>query len=872
MQILEIRVLRGPNYWSGYRKELIDMRLDLGHFENLPTNKIEGFAERLESMIPSMREHECSKKREHGFFDRVKEGTWLGHVIEHIALEIQSLAGMPCGYGRTRSANQPGVYHVVFSYTIADAGIYAAKAAVRIALALAENTPYDINKDIGRLAAINREEGLGPSTRAILNEAKKRNIPYRSIDRNSFIMLGQGRYQKIIRASLSSDTSMIGVEIADDKELTKELLSQQYIPVPAGKKIRELSEVKPVVDKIGFPLVIKPCNGNHGRGITTDIKTFEEAEAAFMFAKKISAGVLVEQFIKGTDYRFLVVNYKLVAVAKRVPAMIMGDGVSTIEQLVSQVNDDPRRGDEHEKVLTKIKIDDATMAILARNNLKPGSVLENGQVLFLKNTANLSSGGTARDVTHLVHPQNVLLAERVARLVNLNICGIDIVAQDIQEPITHTNGAVLEVNAGPGLRMHLSPTKGLAQNVAEPIIRMLYPEGGKARIPIVAITGTNGKTTTTRLIAHLARQSGHSVGFTTTDGIYIGENKIESGDCSGPASAACVLRDPIVDFAVLECARGGILRSGLGFDKCSTSIITNISEDHLGLDDIDSLEKLTRVKAVVAHSTMDDGYAILNADDDRVYSLYDDLACNIALFSMREKNERIRSHCARGGLAAIVEKGYFTICKGNWRTRVARVQDIPLTLDGRASCMTMNILPALLAAVIHDFDLNGVRKSLAGFAPSKENTPGRMNIFQFPGYTVMVDYAHNRDGLYELRNFLEQTSSGVKVGVIACPGDRRDEDIRNIGICAASMFDEIIIKHDKDGRGRTNEEITDLIRAGIVKVNQHIPVTVVSDEIEAVKYAMNTAGDDAFIVVCTEKVTEVLDFVSDELKKVSVEV
>ena len=872
MQILEIKVLRGPNYWSGYRKELINMKLDLEDFENFPTNMIEGFAERLERLMPSLWEHQCSKKIPRGFFERVKEGTWAGHVAEHIALELQTLAGMPCGYGRTRSASKKGVYHVVFSYTIESAGVYAARAAVRIVEALAGNKPYDTGNDINELKQIYKQEGLGLSTKAILSEAKKRKIPYRRLDQDSLILLGQGKNQKIIRAAVASTTSNIGVEIAADKEATKKMLLQEHIPVPKGKKISATEELDSVISEIGFPIVIKPLNGNHGRGITTNIRSKTDAVKAFEQAKKISSSVLVEQFVAGTDYRFLVINYKLIAVSKRIPAMVIGDGVSTIEQLIEQTNEDPKRGEDHEKVLTRITIDETTRSILAQNNFELKSILPAGQLLFLKDTANISTGGTARDVTHLVHPHNVFMAERIARLINLDICGIDIIAQDINIPITIKNGAVLEVNAGPGLRMHLSPTKGMAQNVAAPIIEMLFPGETPFRIPVVAVTGTNGKTTTTRLIAHIAKQAGYMVGYTTTDGIYIGENKIDSDDCSGPVSAATVLRDPIVDFAVLECARGGILRSGLGFDKCNTSIITNISDDHLGLDDIDSLEKLARVKAVVAQNTFDNGYAILNADDNLVYALRKDLSCKIALFSIHDNNDRIKLHCAKGGLAAIIEKGYFTICKGKWGTRVAKVKEVPLTLEGRADCMIKNILPSILAAVIHDFEINIIRRALQTFIPSMEFTPGRMNIFQFGCFSVMVDYAHNQDGFCELKSFLYQTPASMKVGIIACPGDRRDQDIRNIGMHAAEMFDEIIIKHDKDGRGRTNEEITHLFKEGIEKIDPAIPVTIISDEIEAIQYAMDTAKDNSFIVVCAENVQKTLDYVSGRknLKQVSV--
>ncbi len=482
--------------------------------------------------------------------------------------------------------------------------------------------------------------------------------------------------------------------------------------------------------------------------------------------------------------------------------------------------------------------------------------------MFLKDTANLSTGGTARDVTASVHPQNIFLAERIARLMNLDICGIDIVAEDITQPITKKTGAVVEVNAGPGFRMHIAPTQGLPKNVGEAVVRMLYPTGTSSRIPLVAITGTNGKTTTTRLIAHIAKHAGKTVGYTTTDGIYIQDQLIYSGDCSGPASAEVVLRDPSVDFAVLETARGGILRAGLAFDKCNIGIITNITEDHLGLNDINTIEDLAKVKSVVARSTFDDGFAILNADDDIVYAIKDDLDCNIALFSIDENNERIKAHCEEGGWAAIVEKGFFTICKGEWRIRIARVTEVPLTLDGRATCMIKNVLPAILAASISDFDSKIIRKALQCFVPNAELTPGRMNIFKVHNFEVMIDYVHNTDGFKQLKNFMEKTKAEIKTGIIGCAGDRRDEDIRTMGKYAAEIFDEIIIRHDKDGRGRTNDEITRLITEGITSVKPGMEFTVISDETEALAYAIEHASKGSFIVLCSDEIQKSIQYVS----------
>jgi cyanophycin synthetase len=863
MKILDIKIMRGPNYWSTYRQHLIVMKLDLEDLEDYPTNKIDGFSERIETLLPSLYQHRCSEKRPGGFFERVKKGTWLGHVIEHIALEIQSLAGMPCGFGRTRSTGKRGVYHVVFDYKVESAGLYAAKAAVRIAQALEADIPYNIASDIKELMRINKQEGIGPSTQAIVNEAKKRNIPYRRLDRDSLIMFGQGKFQKIIRATLACTTSSIGMEMASDKEETRRMLSESYVPMPEGSEVQTIEELDELIQELGFPIVIKPTNGNHGRGVKTNITNPEQAHKAFKEAKTISDNVIVERFIKGQDYRFLVIDYKLVAVAKRTPAMIRGDNESTIQELIEKANSDPNRGDGHEKILTTIKVDTVTNSILVEKNLTLNSILPCGEILFLKDTANLSTGGTARDVTDVVHPNNIFLAERIARLMNLDICGIDIMAEDINTPITGKNGAVLEVNAGPGFRMHLSPTKGLARNVAEPVVRMLYPEGSPSRIPIVAVTGTNGKTTTVRLMAHIAKNAGHTVGFTTTDGIYIQDQAIHYGDCSGPGSAEVVLRDPIVDLAVLECARGGILRAGLGFDKCNISIITNISDDHLGLNDIHTLPEMLKVKAVVAHSTFDHGYSILNADDDLVYGLTEKLDCNIALFSMDANSERIRSHCAKGGLAAFIEKGHFVVSKGQWKTRIARITDVPLTFEGKAECMIKNVLPTILAATIQGFEISVIRAAIFSFIPSPETLPGRMNIIKFDQFDVMVDYAHNADGFRHLEKFLQQITQREKIGIVSVPGDRRDEDIRNAGQYAARMFDHVVIRNDKDARGRPNEEIINLIIEGIRAVDPEKKRTIIPDEYEALRYAMDIASGGALIIMCCDEVRKCLDFVSE---------
>jgi cyanophycin synthetase len=861
MKIVDIKVMRGPSVWSNYRKKLIVLKLDLQIYEQFPTNLIDGFGMRLHKLLPSLYTHRCSPGVEGGFLQRVKEGTWLGHVVEHIALELQSLAGMECGFGRTRETTKSGVYNVVFCYVFEKAGVLAARKAVELVQAVIDNTAFDLEATLTELKRINRRERFGPSTQSIIDEAVKRNIPYTRLNNQSLIMLGQGANQKLICATMGCTTSSIGVDLAANKAKTKRMLESAFIPVPKGLVIEDEQELEEAIAELGFPLVIKPLDGNHGRGITTNILTKEQAITALHIAKNISRDVIVERFITGQDYRFLVVNYKLVAVAKRTPAMVMGDGKQTIAQLIEETNKDPRRGEGHENTLTQIKVDEVTENILAAKQLTLDTVLPIGEILFLKDTANISTGGTARDLTDHVHPQNVFLAERIARLMKLDICGIDIIAQDIDKPITNKNGAVLEVNAGPGFRMHHSPAKGLARNVAEPVIEMLFPENKPSRIPLIAVTGTNGKTTTTRLIAHLAASVGHNVGYTTTEGIYINNNLITAGDCSGPSSASIILRDPIVDFAVLECARGGILRAGLGFDQCDIGIVTNVTEDHLGLGGIDSLDDLARVKAVVPSAVHNNGYAILNADDDHAYAMRRKLDCKIALFSMDAESPRIKKHCENGGLAIVVEKNQFTLCKGIYKTRIIKVEDVPLTFSGTAECMIKNVLPSILAAHISGFKLDAIVAGLKTFIPSAETTPGRMNLFQFKNFRFMLDYSHNADGYENLKKYMNSIVASVKTGIIAATGDRREEDIRNIGRLAAQIFDELIIRHDKDGRGRTPEELTKLLLEGIREINAEMKVTIISDEQEALKHAINNARPNEFIFACADHVHTSVEFV-----------
>lgn len=858
MKILDIKVMRGPNYWSIRRHKLIQMRLDLEELEQAPTNKIEGFGGRLQKMFPTMYSHRCSIGTPGGFFKRVEEGTWMGHVIEHIALELQTLAGMACGFGRTRTTGKEGIYNVVFSYMEEKAGIYTAKASVRIAEALIAGNDYDLAEDIQNLREIREEERLGPSTGCIVDEAIARGIPYIRLNRHSLVQLGYGMNQKRIRATIASTTSSIAVDIACDKEETKNLLEAAEIPVPRGRIVYSEEGLKEALERISYPIVTKPVDGNHGKGATTNITNWEDAVRGLEAAKKYSRGVIVEKFITGQDHRVLVINYKFVAAAIRKPASVIGDGKSTIQELIDITNEDPRRGYGHEKTLTQIKVDEFTLDMLDKANLTLESVLPKGEELYLKPTANLSTGGTATDITDMVHPDNIFMCERIARIIGLDICGIDIMAENLTEPVKDNGGAILEVNAAPGFRMHIDPAEGIPRNVAEPVIDMLYPPGSSARIPIIAVTGTNGKTTTTRLMAHMVKTMGYKVGYTTTDGVYIQNQLMMRGDCTGPVSAEFVLKDPAVDFAVLETARGGILRAGLGFHNCDIAIVTNISEDHLGLQDIDTIEQLTRVKAVVPASVLPSGYAILNADNKHTVSMAKECVCNIAYFSMDENNPLIKEHISKGGLAAIHENGYVTICKGTWKIRVEKAVNIPLTFGGRATYNIANVLPTLLAGFIRNFKVEDMRVALQTFIPGPVQTPGRMNIFRFKNFELMVDYAHNTAGFEAIGEMLGKIDA-YHVGVIAGVGDRRDEDTIALGRQAAKMFNEIVIRQDKNLRGRTEDEIIELITRGIKEVDPNKKVTSFKRETDAIDFAIKNARKGTFLTICSDVVPAALD-------------
>lgn len=868
MNILEIRTLRGPNYWSGYWKKLVIMRLDIGDYEEKPSDKLKGFYDRMVEVLPTLENHGCSYGEPGGFLKRVTEGTWAGHIIEHFALELQTLAGMETGYGRTRETGEHGIYNVVFSYHEEEVGRYAARASVRLFLALAENKDLEeikaeIAEDIQKMREIREEVRFGPSTGSLVEEAVSRDIPYIRLNDQSLVQLGYGVHQKRIQATTTANTNMIAVDIAGNKHATKTLLGDMGVPVPKGYRIRDEDELEATLERVGFPVVIKPLDGNHGKGATVGVKTLEDAKIAWEKAKEYSRWIIVEQQLQGSDFRALVVNNRLIAVAKRVPAHVMGDGKLTIQELIDQTNEDPRRGYGHENVLTQIDVDNQTLRCIKNAGYELETVLKKGEKLFLKTTANISTGGTAIDVTDEVHPENVFLFERIARIIGLDVAGVDIIAQNVTEPLRESGGGIIEVNAAPGFRMHLAPSEGIGRNVAEHVIDMLFPPGTPARIPIFAITGTNGKTTTTRLIAHVLRNSGRSVGFTTTDGTYIGNEQIVRGDNTGPVSAQLVLKDPTVDVAVLETARGGIIRSGLGFDHADVGVVLNVAADHLGLKDVNTLEDLARVKSVVPRAVGKRGYAVLNAEDELVYKMRDLVDGKVVCFSMDENHPNIRRRAERGKVSCVYENGYVTILKGKWKVRVEKAANIPLTYGGRAEFMVQNVLAATLACFVHGVSIEDIRVGLTTFNAGTAQTPGRLNFIEVGHATVLMDYAHNPAGLRGLTSFVTKLPNKYRTILLNVAGDRRDEDIREFGKIAADAFDRIVIRRGHYLRGRSEENIYGLLQEGIAESENTPQVRIIADSRDAMLHAIKNGRKGELVVTLADRVPDDIAFLHE---------
>ncbi|HEX6040893.1 cyanophycin synthetase [Longimicrobium sp.] len=858
LRVTRLRAVRGPNFWR--LAPVIACDVTLGSLEDVPSTEIPGFNERLMSLLPSLREHPCSRGTEGGFVERLQEGTHLPHIMEHVALELQTLAGTDVSFGRVVESGDPGVWWLIVAYEEEEVGLQAMRETLRLVRACMGGQPFDIEACVEDLHDLFESTRLGPSTGAIVEEARRRGIPVRRLNNHSLVQLGLGRNLRRVQAAMSDYTSAIGVEIAQDKDDTRRVLGAIGLPVPEGMTARTVEAALDAAREIGWPVLLKPLDASHGRGISGSITGEEGVRAAFEVAQGYSRRVVVEQFVTGRDYRVLVVDGRVAAVAERVPAHVVGDGHSTVAELIRTANQDPRRGKGHSRTLTRLPDDAATDVYLASRGLTQQHVPAEGEQVFLRATANLSTGGTSIDRTDEIHPDNVTACEMAAGVVGLDIAGIDVLSPDITVPFRENRAVIIEVNAAPGLRMHTHPSEGPPRNVGAPIIEMLYPPGQPYTIPVIAITGTNGKTTTTRLTAHLFRQTGKTVGFTTTDGVYLQDRMVMEGDMTGPFSANIILSNPTVDVAVLETARGGVIRAGLGFDECDVGVVLNVSADHLGLRGINTVEQLAEVKSVVPAVVKREGHAVLNADDPLVYRMRDRSGGDIVLFSTRREGENplFEDHIERGGIGARIEDGTFVIRRGRLRIPIATVREVPLMMGGAARFQRQNILAAIATAYVQGVRYDTIRAGLLSFFPSPSMTPGRLNLMRVGNARVLIDYAHNPAAVEGLVEMVTEIPARRRIGVITAPGDRRDEDIRGLGRLCASL-DRVIVKEDTDTRGRAPGEVAGLVIDGLREGGMHGDcIETVLDEMEAVDHALREVGEGDLVMVLADKVPPVL--------------
>jgi cyanophycin synthetase len=863
IRVLERLALVGPNLYA--HTPCIKWKIDLGVLEQAPSNEIPGFVAALQTTLPSLITHRCSEGVEGGFFSRLEEGTWLGHVMEHVALELQSLIGIEVGFGRTRTAGPESVYTVVYECEERESGIRAGEMALELIHDLIAGREYPLGERLHELRKLYERSALGPSTRSIVDAARRRGIPHMRIDEWNLVQLGYGANAKHIQATIGSQTTHLGVEIAGNKDKTKSILGFHGVPVPRGETCRTVEGALEIANEIGWPVAVKPLDASQGRGIMTNIHNERELRSAFEDAKRLRNTVVVEKHVQGDDYRLLVINHRFVAAARRIPAAVTGDGASTIAELVERVNADPRRGDSHENVLTKIRIDGCAERLLALRGYSTASVPAAGEVVYLKTTANLSTGGTAIDVTDAVHPANIELAERISRLVRLDIAGIDVVAPAIDTPLADNGGAVIEVNAAPGFRMHLAPTEGKPRAVGEAVVDLLFPPGNDGRIPIITVTGTNGKTTTARLCAHIARQAGKCVGLTTSDGIYIRNQLVQKGDTTGPQSAAVVLRDPDVNFAILETARGGILRAGVAYDWSNAGIVTNIAADHLGQRDVNDLEDLARVKGVTVGRVMTDGFAILNAEDGMMPVLREEADCKLAYFSLDPQNSTFREHVAANGVGATIEQNCMVVYDRGLRFPLCDVASVPITFGGKARFNVANALAAVLATYSTKIPVSDITAGLQSFFPSAFTTPGRLNVIDFEEFRLMIDYAHNPHGMSALCELVEELrGSGDLVAIVGVAGDRRDDDIRECARIVARTFDRVIVREDADPRGRKPGEVASILRRALLANGmRNDDVVVEVEEDNALRMAVEHASPGDLIVLFADQLERSAALASD---------
>ena len=870
MKIVSTNVYVGPNIYAHF--PVIRHVLDLEELEDWPTGRLgKDFVDPLLEMLPGLHEHGCSYREPGGFVRRLQEdeGTWLGHVMEHIAIELQNVAGSPVTYGRTRSVDGvKGHYNMVFQYLDAEVGREASSLSLDLIHSLlpdelkpgdAPAADWDFAEERDQFIRYAQRRAFGPSTASLVKAAEERDIPWIRLNRASLVQFGHGRFQQRIQATTTGKTSNIAVELACDKEETNSILRDLGLPVPKQRLVRNSSDAKRAAERIGFPVVLKPLSGNHGRGVSINLKTPDEVEVAFDKAREHGRSIIVEGYLEGYDHRLLVVNGRLVAAAKRMPGHVVGDGKHTIEELVDIVNSDPRRGVGHEKVLTRLEFDHQAERLLDKLGYDHKTVPKNGEAVYLRSTANLSTGGTAIDVTDVIHPDNREMAERTIKAIGLDIGGVDFLTNDITESYRDTGGGICEVNAGPGFRMHVAPSEGTPRDVAGPVIDMLFPPDTPKYIPIAAVTGTNGKTTTSRMLAHILKMSGKTVGLTSTDGVYIDGQLSVSGDMTGPVSAKMILRDPSVDAAVMETARGGLLRGGMGYQACNVAACLNVSSDHLGLRGIDTLEQLAEIKRVPIEVATD--AAVLNADDALCLQMADYTdATTVCYITMNPGHPLVKKHIRAGGMAFVLEEGMnghmIAIYDKEVHTPLLWTHLIPATIEGRAMHNVQNAMFAAALAYNMNVGLEDIRHGLRTFDSTFFQAPGRTNIYDEHPFKVILDYAHNPAAVRAMCNLVDRfETEGRKVIVLAAPGDRRDQDIRDIAEIAAGHFDHYICRRDDNPRGRGPDEVpvmlkNKLLECGIEPNN----IEVIPDEQEATVRALEIAAPGDLVLILGDSI------------------
>lgn len=853
MKIISSYAYKGRNIYS--HKPVVKMTIDLAEYYDTPTKDIDGLNGFLTNLLPGLKKHSCSRGYEGGFIERLEEGTYLAHVIEHVSIELQNMLGYDVSFGKAFKGDKDNIYNVVYTYINELAGIEVGRIAVDLINCFIEGKDFDFDKEMKELKAKCVKTDLGVSTSMIMKEAEKRGIPVIKIGDGSLLQLGYGKNSRLIQATLSDNSTCIAVDIACNKTLAKSIMAEYGLPVPEGKVVSSENELLQYCMTIGFPVVIKPNFGSHGIGVSINLRTPEEALNAYRIATEYEDTILVEKFIKGNHYRLLVVGDRMVAAALRLAAHVIGDGESTIEELIERENrENPLRGEDHEKPLTKIVVDKVVLAYLEKQRKTLQYVPKKGETVFLRENDNLSTGGIAIDVTDEVHPENAKMAVMAAKVIGLDIAGVDITVSDISIPLDKSNGAIIEINAAPGIRMHHFPSKGQGRNVADEIVKLLCPEGKDVSIPVISVTGTNGKTTTVRMISHILRTMGKNVGMTNTDGVYFNEECLKRGDNTGPISARTVLMDKRIDYAVLETARGGIVNRGLGYDLADVGVITNIQEDHLGIDGIYDMEDMAFVKALIIEAVKNDGYAVLNADDEYCMKIKDRTKANLILFSVNGDNEYFNNHIRRGGIGFFADDNNLYFCQGNKTTTLMSIDQIPAAMGGILRHNVYNALAAASGAYGLGIEIEDIIKGLSTFESNEKDNPGRFNQFDVNGVKVIIDYGHNIDGYKNVLNSLKKMKKKKLIGVIGVPGDRTDSSTIAIGEMSGNFFDRIYIKEDKDKRNRKPGEIAALLKKGCqMGAIPESEITVELSEEKALEMAIAAAEPDDIIVVFYEE-------------------